>query len=482
MLTENYPFVFAPVELRSVISDMYVCLNSFTGMPLHLTYIGVNANGLAIVLKDASASTVFQSTLTAESCAIPGYSLYGGTVGNISVEILIRSSFRGPVTTDCVLDMRAVYTPPKHVTSITVNNSKSARHVRLSGGNNIDLGIGYDTSNAIRPATVISITAEPGAGTGLNKSVCTTKSTVKQINGVNSENISMTGTDCYQISAYDHHIYLRNDCTPCCKCSEFTLLAQYLDALARLYYKYGAKTKAVKEHISEFVNQWEQFRLAHLGEVELQVWPVRTHNTGGMLYIVFQNGLPKSKITSLRIELTGSNFRVCLAGKTIMQDRHGMIPHPFDIKPQPLAAGDKFIKLSETEPLVETWDLSEELPLTSGYQVILTYRYFVRNDVGQTCMRVIGGMTATAFYTIDGEEKVIRHAPYPHAADLMNCILDEVQDDTKEDPELLAAATCEVRNRRAQEMGLDECYECEVTGYGDSAKSEHLYTVHTTGE
>lgn len=482
MLTENYPFVFAPVELRNVISDMYVCLNSFTGMPLHLTYIGVSTNGLDIVLKNDSAVTVLQSTLTAESCAISGYSLYGGTVGSLSVEILIKSSFRGPVTADCVLDMRAVYTPPKHVTSITVNDSISARHVRLASGNNIDLGISHDTSNVIRPATVVSIAAEPGAGAGLNKSNCTTKSTVKQINGVNSENISMTGTDCYQISAYDHHIYLRNDCTPCCKCSEFTLLAQYLDALARLYYKYGAKTKAVKEHISEFVDQWERFRLAHLGAVELQVWPVRTHNTGGMLYIVFQNGLPKSKITSLRIELTGRNFRVAPVGKTIIKSKIDALPNPVAVTPQPIIDASKFIKLSESEPLVETWDLSADTPLTSSYQVVLTYRYFVRNDTGKTCMHVSGGMTATAFYTIDGEERVIQHAPYGHVADLLNCVLDEVQDDTKEDPELLASATCEVRNRRAQEMGLDECYVCEVTGYGGSAKSEHLYTAHTTGE
>lgn len=132
---------------------------------------------------------------------------------------------------DAPMEYRCVRPSAGRVGSISVSDaagdyvSKKLRgNVKLVPGSNISLK--YDESdNSIR------ISADGNAGYN-DVCGCGKKTTVKTINGISVENVTLIGDDCVQVTTEGNTIRIKDVCSkPCCGCAEIDFINEKIGQL-----------------------------------------------------------------------------------------------------------------------------------------------------------------------------------------------------------------------------------------------------------
>ena len=262
---DNYPFIGPPMDDPStpkVVYDAYITYyvpSLQYKLPLRLVYIHPRGR-YQIKIVDADNTVVFNSHVSTSTWG-EDYTIYQGHAAGVSVSVITKGD--SPYAPEHgELCLRCVYTQPKHVTSIVTNNISLSPNILIDAGYNIEYSLDRD-SDELRPATLITIDANPGAGLGRVPVDCTQtiEHPITSINGVSPDDggsIYLDGANATKASQSGiNSITVADDTTPCCYCEDFTYLAEILDKHITNHYVMGATAEAARDSLKELVELFE---------------------------------------------------------------------------------------------------------------------------------------------------------------------------------------------------------------------------------
>ena len=248
----NYPFIEPSNDIKGLVYDAYVSYYDPTlnyKLPLRIFSIGPNS----VCIKDADDTILFDGELSRTDWSNE-YGILQGKSGSVVVSIIISNAITDTIEPEHgELCLRCVYTMPKHVTSIKVDDKTLKGNVNLEYGHNIDLNFDIDRDEEVRHNTIIQLDAAPGLGLGKVKRTCTSDyaPVVNSINGIEPDehgDVPFMGDDCMVIMhVRPHGFSVADGCTPCCECEDFTKAGKTLDELINNYYKQGATSEAARD-------------------------------------------------------------------------------------------------------------------------------------------------------------------------------------------------------------------------------------------
>lgn len=259
---DNYPFIGPPMDDPSapkVVYDAYITYyvpDLEYKLPLRLVHIHPRSRS-QIKIVDADNTVVFNSRVSTSTWG-EDYTIYQGHVDGVSVSIITKgsSSYEPDHGELC---LRCIYTQPKHVTSIVVDDANLGHNVDIDYGYNIEYSLEKDTDNVLRPANLVTIDATPGAGLGLVPTDCTTtiSPSITSINGVTPDDngtIYISGDKATKFIQVDRFgTQVSDDTTPCCLCADFSYLGKRLDKHIHKSYIIGAKAEAARDSLKELL-------------------------------------------------------------------------------------------------------------------------------------------------------------------------------------------------------------------------------------
>lgn len=255
----NYPFIDPSDDIKGLVYDAYVSYYDPTlnyKLPLRITEIGPSY----VAVLDNDDNVVFEGDLTRTPWNSEYYILQGEKNG-VVVSFIISNAVSYLLQPEHgELCLRCVYTMPKHVTSIRVEDKVLTGKINLEYGYNTDLNTSIDNSEPVRPNSIIQIDMGPGLGLGKVQRTCTDTylTVVNSINGVEPDehgDVALTGDDCMSIMHVASNGFVVADgCTPCCECEEFTDAGKELDELIDQYYVQGATSEAARDATEDLVN------------------------------------------------------------------------------------------------------------------------------------------------------------------------------------------------------------------------------------
>lgn len=194
------------------------------------------------------------------------------------------------VPINAVLDERAVYKIPRRLRSLAVVSEdveigKVARiGVTFVAGNNMILESADSTARGQRQNTNVTLTAEPGAGTGKYED-CPDSPTqpIYRLNGATPNeygDLVIAGPECIWIrqpttlningravpvlTGGAATLAIGSNCPPCCDCPDYVDTALYMNQVARKYSSVGAFTHNVKLLHENNIDRWIEQRECRL--------------------------------------------------------------------------------------------------------------------------------------------------------------------------------------------------------------------------
>lgn len=227
-----------------------------------------------------------------------------------TMELPVRPSEYCP--RNAVLDERTIEKIPKRILAMRVQNNECVtpwfkEKVSFVNGHNTEININATEILDLRRTTAITFSAAPGTGTG-QYGLCPTGiceedaptnvcqqgedtiiticppiigTEIKTLNGVKPEsgNVFITAADCVWFrkpAAYTgntpHNYALPNtpslrgamaigaDCPPCCDCSDYLDVAQYIQRLGAYYHDTGSRVAGIRSIHAANIDRWETQR------------------------------------------------------------------------------------------------------------------------------------------------------------------------------------------------------------------------------
>lgn len=187
-----------------------------------------------------------------------------------------------------VIDERAVYKMPKRVNSFILPNvGQSGVAIRRAGvdfvaGLNTELVTADQTVRGNRISRQITLSAEPGSGTGKYIDCAEDEPPVRSVNGLTGAKILITAKDCLWLRTPTQHttgnvlvpqkiagastLQLGSNCSACCTCNDYVDLALYMNGERDRYKAIGRKTHEVLLMHSDNIARWTDQRQCRLQE------------------------------------------------------------------------------------------------------------------------------------------------------------------------------------------------------------------------
>ena len=257
---DNYPFIGPPMDdpsIEKVVYDIYITYyvpDLQYKLPLKLVSI---SNG-TVTLANSDNEIIFSLHMSYKIWG-NSYYIYQGHTDGVSVSLITKGLVQDYTPDHGELCLRCVYTQPKHITSITVNDIKLNPNIDIDYGYNIEYSESRDTISPVRPAKLITIDANPGAGMGLVPVDCTSyvHNSIYSINGVTpDENGTIyingdKGTKFVQVT--DHGTHVSDDTKPCCLCADFSYLGTVLNKHIHSSYIVGATAEAARDSLKDLM-------------------------------------------------------------------------------------------------------------------------------------------------------------------------------------------------------------------------------------
>lgn len=123
--------------------------------------------------------------------------------------------------------------------------------VELVAGQNIRLDYDPDTN-------AITISADPNAGYS-ESCTCATAETgfVRSINGVRTEDVTIVGDDCVDVTTSDGIVKISDKCSkPCCGCAEVTFINQTINNLQTTADTLAKNVSSLDDRLASFINSY----------------------------------------------------------------------------------------------------------------------------------------------------------------------------------------------------------------------------------
>ena len=184
------------------------------------------------------------------------------------------------VPENAVLDPATIFRQPRRIRKITVGASQiTSGAVQFAAGYNVQLTPGTETYG-LRPSTTLMVGTVPGAGLGKYNDCTETDRDIWTINGVGPNErgqFFIKATDCYFVrrplavtsgvarptaliapwnatspawpaEKSAAHLFLGNNCTPCCDCDDFVTTAQYLLTVQAEFKSVGSDAETIRDN------------------------------------------------------------------------------------------------------------------------------------------------------------------------------------------------------------------------------------------
>ena len=171
------------------------------------------------------------------------------------------------------MDARAIYQYPDRIRSIKVENMYQNPVPTIYGqtsgivtGGSVQLWerhnmkFDWEDNSDLRTSTIVTMSAIPGAGTGIVPAECEPEEKNPPVSSFNNTTATPTGDffikgdACHTIGGTTQ-IEIGNSCTPCCECQDMTDVGRLLNELEDEYYCIGGKYKvAVDKYKAEVEN------------------------------------------------------------------------------------------------------------------------------------------------------------------------------------------------------------------------------------
>ena len=159
---------------------------------------------------------------------------------------------------ETTLEKRCIRPAIRRVTSLSIANDvtgystkKLRGDVKLIAGRNITLKYDHDRN-------AIWINAEDGAG--YNETCeCGKRTTVKTINGISVENITLIGDDCVKVNTDGKTIKISDACSkPCCGCAEIDFINEKIAQINTAINKLDTYTQVLTTRLTELQSSYVQ--------------------------------------------------------------------------------------------------------------------------------------------------------------------------------------------------------------------------------
>ena len=193
--------------------------------------------------------------------------------------------------TRAVIDERAVYKKPKHVTSLILINADGMPapvHIveptaEFAGGFNMVMPTELDFARGLRRTNSVTFQAMPGAGAGKYVDCPDNGVVITSLNGLPGPNVTIDGHDClwtrpileYVASSegrppssrtgvlrtinVNGHVtqQIGSDCkTPCCTCDDYADIARYMNNTRDRYKSIGVQSTNVVTAHTDNIQRW----------------------------------------------------------------------------------------------------------------------------------------------------------------------------------------------------------------------------------
>jgi len=304
----DYPLVRPSSDIDYLLADFYLAFEppAFEiTYPLSIRYLyGVGCventpavdfftptHAADIVVVDAANRVVFNSAVnTAFTVSAWGtdYKIYEW-LGSAAVCRLVTHTTWAPDTaeqqqydkyltpTSAKLAGRATYQMPRRLRTISVRNGQSehgpyAGNILLKNSYNTELAGQVSSNSPFRNNTAITVSAQAGSGAGLAPCSSTGDVPITSINGVSpsaSGDFLISATDCLFARRPlvdgavdpDNQLHIGTGCTaPCCKCSDYSDLAKYLNLTRDRYALIGQRAENVRTAHENNIARWNAQR------------------------------------------------------------------------------------------------------------------------------------------------------------------------------------------------------------------------------
>lgn len=148
----------------------------------------------------------------------------------------------------------SVYDP-----SISYQSKKLYGDVKLVAGRNIKLTVDTD-----RNAVVISADSSSEYNEVCD---CGTETTVKTINGISVENVTLVGDDCVEVVNDGKTIRIRDKCSkPCCGCAEIDFINEKISQINTSINKLDNFAGSLNDRMTELQNSYVQSETGDTGD------------------------------------------------------------------------------------------------------------------------------------------------------------------------------------------------------------------------
>lgn len=159
---------------------------------------------------------------------------------------------------ETLFESRCIRPSIKRVSSISIydpiteySSKKLRGNVRLVAGSNIIFKFD-ETRNAI----VISAAKNEGYDEPCS---CGADTTVKSINGISTEDVTLIGDDCVEVSTVGHTIRIKDKCSkPCCGCAEIDFINEKISQIVTAMNKLESYSSLLEMRLTEIQNSYVQ--------------------------------------------------------------------------------------------------------------------------------------------------------------------------------------------------------------------------------
>ena len=340
----DYPLVEPSADIQYLLADFHIAysdLQQSIQHPLRIKWLyGVGCDPAAppsgmptpahvadVLVVDAADVVVFDSTLattfntwcwglkkTASCPSSHAYQIYEWSDAKTTCQLIAHKTW--PLQSDgsdadtprnyalslapesALLDERAVYKKPKHVTSFILVK-KDAPPVKISqpvaelvAGYNMQMPAELNFARGLRRTNSVTFEAMPGAGLGKFVDCVNDGVVITSLNGLTGPNVILDGHDCLWVrpiltytstaqgrapnardgvlrtTTINGHAtqQIGSDCkTPCCTCDDYAAIARYMNNTGDRYKNIGLQAGSVLSEHSDNIDRWVTQRQCRQG-------------------------------------------------------------------------------------------------------------------------------------------------------------------------------------------------------------------------
>jgi len=249
-----------------LVTDLVIGVSgSIYSSTIYLKRLSLVNGSVTLTFADANGSDAFtvsssESNTGKELTGIGAYEDSRGSIFFGDIDRFISEASDGVYTFDqseSLIEPTCIRPSAQGVLSIstedTVGYSTSGLKgaVKIVAGDNIH--IRYDI-----PTNALIISADPNSG---YTDACTCEedqsNVVRSINGINTEDVTIVGDDCVEVTTNDGIITISDKCSkPCCGCAETTFINQTINDLQSSVNTLSNNALILSDRITSFVNNY----------------------------------------------------------------------------------------------------------------------------------------------------------------------------------------------------------------------------------